>query len=345
MYICNAACPSWPLAKHLLTSPQLRPLLTKMLLALRLVFGILLVLPCLTYGHGPRGGGGGPVAVRGYVKSDGTYVQPHMRSAPDGNFSNNWSTVGNVNPYTGAVGTKTNPSGTPAGHGLTSGSGSALPTNVADIHKAEGVASAQTGLGASNQARTPDGVTLPEHAKLNYLRNGWECVRGYHQVAGTCVAVEMPLNAKLNYLGSGWECVRGYHQVGQACAAVEMPANAKLNYLGNGWDCQRGYRQAGLECVAVQIPANAKLNYLGNGWDCQRGYRQAGPECVVVQVPVNAKLNYLGNGWDCQRGYHQVAQACVAVQVPENARLNYLGNGWQCQPGFKQAADACVASN
>jgi len=47
------------------------------------------------------------VYVNGYYKSNGTYVQPHYRSAPDGNFNNNWSTKGNINPYTGAVGTKT----------------------------------------------------------------------------------------------------------------------------------------------------------------------------------------------------------------------------------------------
>ena len=34
-----------------------------------------------------------------------------MRSNPDGNFWNNWSTVGNVNPYTGMRGTKTSPTG------------------------------------------------------------------------------------------------------------------------------------------------------------------------------------------------------------------------------------------
>jgi hypothetical protein len=49
------------------------------------------------------------VRVRGYYRSNGTYVQPHYRSNPDGNFSNNWSTYPNVNPYTGAVGTKRTP--------------------------------------------------------------------------------------------------------------------------------------------------------------------------------------------------------------------------------------------
>lgn len=49
------------------------------------------------------------VAVNGYYKKDGTYVKPHMRSDPDSNFYNNWSTVGNINPYTGKKGTKTTP--------------------------------------------------------------------------------------------------------------------------------------------------------------------------------------------------------------------------------------------
>jgi hypothetical protein len=52
----------------------------------------------------------GDVHVNGYYNSHGTYVAPHMRSHPDGNFYNNWSTKGNVNPYTGEWGTKTHPS-------------------------------------------------------------------------------------------------------------------------------------------------------------------------------------------------------------------------------------------
>jgi hypothetical protein len=48
--------------------------------------------------------------VRGYFRSNGTYVQPHYRSNPDGNFYNNWSTKPNVNPYTGYTGTRITPS-------------------------------------------------------------------------------------------------------------------------------------------------------------------------------------------------------------------------------------------
>lgn len=55
------------------------------------------------------------VSVKGYYRKDGTYVQPHMRSSPDGSFYNNWSTKGNINPYTGAEGTRNYPS---SGYGI-----------------------------------------------------------------------------------------------------------------------------------------------------------------------------------------------------------------------------------
>jgi len=49
------------------------------------------------------------VYVKGYFKSNGTYVAPHFRSDPDKNFYNNWSTIGNYNPYTGKKGYKKYP--------------------------------------------------------------------------------------------------------------------------------------------------------------------------------------------------------------------------------------------
>jgi hypothetical protein len=44
-------------------------------------------------------------SVRGYTRSNGTYVAPHQRSNSDNTYTNNWSYKGNVNPYTGKVGT------------------------------------------------------------------------------------------------------------------------------------------------------------------------------------------------------------------------------------------------
>lgn len=44
-------------------------------------------------------------SVGGYIRQDGTYVQPHMRTNPDNSRTNNWSSQGNSNPYTGRQGT------------------------------------------------------------------------------------------------------------------------------------------------------------------------------------------------------------------------------------------------
>lgn len=49
------------------------------------------------------------VSVDGYTRSDGTYVQPHTRSSPNGTVRDNYSYKGNRNPYTGQTGTNRYP--------------------------------------------------------------------------------------------------------------------------------------------------------------------------------------------------------------------------------------------
>ncbi len=49
------------------------------------------------------------VKVRGYIRSNGTYVQPYIRTSPNNTVYDNWSTYPNVNPYTGNIGTKVYP--------------------------------------------------------------------------------------------------------------------------------------------------------------------------------------------------------------------------------------------
>lgn len=43
--------------------------------------------------------------VQPYVRKDGTYVEGHMRSAPNNTRQDNYTTQGNTNPYTGKQGT------------------------------------------------------------------------------------------------------------------------------------------------------------------------------------------------------------------------------------------------
>ena len=67
----------------------------KKITALTTFFSIaLLALPAVAQVH-----------VRGYMRSNGTYVHSYERSAPDNTVTNNYSYQGNTNPYTGATGT------------------------------------------------------------------------------------------------------------------------------------------------------------------------------------------------------------------------------------------------
>lgn len=45
--------------------------------------------------------------VQGHITSSGTYVPPHQQTNPNSTQRDNYGTIGNVNPYTGAVGTRT----------------------------------------------------------------------------------------------------------------------------------------------------------------------------------------------------------------------------------------------
>jgi hypothetical protein len=44
--------------------------------------------------------------VQGHTTSNGTYVQPHQQTNPNNTVRDNYGTAPNVNPYTGAVGTR-----------------------------------------------------------------------------------------------------------------------------------------------------------------------------------------------------------------------------------------------
>ena len=66
--------------------------------------------------------------VNGYTRSNGTYVAPHYQTNPNYTRSDNYSTVGNVNPYTGQIGTK--PSGLNYGYQTPYGGGASNPYAV-----------------------------------------------------------------------------------------------------------------------------------------------------------------------------------------------------------------------
>lgn len=140
-----------------------------------ILFSILLtafsltVISCGTIGTGGRTGRN--VSVRGYMRSNGSYVQPHMRSGPDGAFFNNWSTKGNVNPYTGKPGTLTGQSGA-ASYGYNTGTlGNAVLTPQVGNSNPQPVSNPVEKFKATRQAALNGNPAAQNNLGLMY-RNG-----------------------------------------------------------------------------------------------------------------------------------------------------------------------------
>ncbi|SDS77300.1 hypothetical protein [Bradyrhizobium canariense] len=74
--------------------------MTKWILAVVLAFA--------AAGASAQGTGSNPNShpVQGYTTTGGTYVSPHQQTNPNSTTRDNYGTSGNVNPSTGAVGTR-----------------------------------------------------------------------------------------------------------------------------------------------------------------------------------------------------------------------------------------------
>ena len=71
------------------------------------ILSIAMVLIATTSAFARGGGGhGGSHATSGYFRSSGTYVRPSGATNPNRTQFDNYSTKGNVNPYSGAIGTR-----------------------------------------------------------------------------------------------------------------------------------------------------------------------------------------------------------------------------------------------
>lgn len=111
---------------------------------------------------------GQDVSVNGYWRN-GTWVPAHMRSHPDGNFGNNWTTKGNQNPYTGEWGTRvTPPGGNSSRFSMRPYSDSLLPGNTS--LRSNGYSSVLPGFGspdAVSQWRTTSPPRFAPAARVN----------------------------------------------------------------------------------------------------------------------------------------------------------------------------------
>jgi hypothetical protein len=70
------------------------------------LLGVAALVGATVFTAAPAAAWGNDVYVPGYSRSNGTYVDGHYRTKADGYSFNNYSYSGNINPYTGSVGTK-----------------------------------------------------------------------------------------------------------------------------------------------------------------------------------------------------------------------------------------------
>lgn len=292
------------------------------------------------------------VYVRGHVRTNGTYVAPHMRSTPDSNFYNNWSTTGNVNPYTGKEGTKTE-----QGNGYINPIRTLPKTYPTLIQQDEHLDETYTTQPQVNNASEPvtnsgsstspssNAIQIPLNSKIDYTGHGWECKHGFYQNGSSCEELKLPSNAKVDYTGHGWECKPGYLQIDNECRLLTMPENSKIDYTGHNWECKSGFRQVANTCLSIALPLNAKIDYTGHDWECKSGYKQVSNACVALELPENAKIDYTGHHWECKSGYRQSSNSCELVKLPANAKIDYTGHSWECKYGFRQIGDECLRLN
>lgn len=184
------------------------------------------------------------VYVRGYFRRDGTYVQPHYRSSPDGIIWNNYSCIDDGK----------------CGSGYSYGSG------IATIPTQGSYKVCDRGFKKNYSTGNCEQIKVPEHGKLNYFGNDWECEDGYKKNYSTnsCNKVNIPENAKL-ISGSYWSCNKGYKRnySNDTCELIKIPEHGKLNYFGNDWTCESGYKRnyQTNQCDKVICPPNSYESY------------------------------------------------------------------------------------
>ena len=269
-------------------------------------------------GGGGRGGAkssGSSTFVTGHVRSNGSYVPGHFRSAPDGTKSNYWSTVGNVNPYTGAPGTLYQfgpnsrgsagagyvpstpsagvaPKSVPSyGTGYSPGYVSRPAPTYAPSYAPSYVPSSRYVPGYGAAGAPPQDTYRPNVVPQTSVRWGSEPV----PPSGAAAASDPTYPREAAASNSARLAVMPAWTTALAVAVPQPqaePAQQALPAVSAGAQCPWGHRAYGQVCVPLLAPENARLSADGADFECFSSYRRYGNKRVplidtTVQVPLN----------------------------------------------------------
>jgi len=271
-------------------------------LAIIILFTTALILPQISYAY---------VSVKGYYKSNGTYVAPYVRSNPNGLKYDNYSYTPSQGLYNKTYGTR--------------GAEWDTPTYITDPNYYQGKAlyeSGSSGVNVNTYGNSYNSTSVSAPANSYVSGTSWYCNSGYKTIFDNsfnkirCEKVLAPTNAYIS--GSDWYCISGYKTIYSnsfqktSCQQVVAPANAYVS--GSDWYCITGYKTIydnsfqKVSCQQVFAPANAYVS--GSDWYCNSGYKTIYSNsfqkvgCQQVIAPANAYVS--GSDWYCNSGYKTI---------------------------------------
>lgn len=242
------------------------------------------------------------VRVSGYYRKNGTYVQPHYRSNPDGNPYNNYSYPGNTNPYTGKV------------------AGGNPDTYLKNYYDNDS--------GNLPSYSYPDTSTSYSNSYTKYITGGsiigstLFCDSGYIKNGDSCK--KAPENSS-SYGGDNFYCNYGYYQNGDRC--LKVPENAYA--IGSNLYCNSGYISNGTQCEA---PTNGQIinstlfcndGYIAKNNSCithtQNCIDTFGPNVYGTKGPSNNSSCGCNDGYEWNITKTACIQKLTSVQLPTNS--------------------------
>lgn len=271
------------------------------------------------------------VSVKGYYRSNGTYVAPHYRSDPDGIKSNNFSYPGNYNPNTGNItgGTPSysSPSYSPPSYNYPSYSVPTTPScpPLSSYDSLSGSCQCWPGyvVGADYLGKqacvSGDSKCTTDYgygAKYNSSSKKCECGYGYVMSASKCVSefsycsdtIGMGLMSRYDSLSGKCECMSGYEYNGSRCTIKSTSYYGVNNGASSGscpsnsheslsdstkCTCDTGYGPNSSKdgCIFISCQENATLS--GGKCTCLDGYIMQDAQCITHTD--NCKISFGNN--------------------------------------------------
>lgn len=247
------------------------------------------------------------VSVKGYYRSNGTYVAPYQRSAPDSNPYNNYSFPGNTNPYTGKT------AGGSSTSYLNNYYKNSSPSNIYSGGYS-GIYSSGSSYTGSNTYSTPTTPTCPASSYYDSLSSSCKCLTGYLVQDGSCVSYQnycwkqIGIMSQWNYLKNTCECSSGYviDNISSQCTSGNTVCHTKYGYnssyqnYSNSCVCDTGYNfDTSQQCVRnktysapVYVPSyspifSSALTCVDNAsvvnglCTCKDGYLMSNNQCIT----------------------------------------------------------------